>query len=42
LNGLSITATDVEMYPVFLGLAAGTVSEQELVAWLKANTRESE
>ena len=37
-NGLTLTASDVESYPVFLGLAAGDVTEAELAAWLTTNT----
>ncbi len=39
LNGMSIHATDAEMYPVFLDLAAGKLSEAELASWLDARTR---
>lgn len=39
LNGMSIHATDAEMYPVFLDLAAGKLSEGELASWLDARTR---
>lgn len=38
LNGITITADDAEMYPIFLGLAEGSVSESELAVWLKSNT----
>lgn len=38
LNGMSITATDMEMYPVFLALAAGSVSEEQLAVWLVGHT----
>ncbi len=41
LNGMSIDATDAEMYPVFLDLAAGTLSEEQLAAWLGERTRQS-
>ncbi|HEV7299792.1 MAG TPA: type II toxin-antitoxin system death-on-curing family toxin [Tepidisphaeraceae bacterium] len=42
LNGLQIEATDLEMYPVFLDLAAGTVSEEQLTAWLVAHVRRTD
>jgi death on curing protein len=42
LNGICITATDVDMYPIFLNLAAGSVSEDELTAWLRGNTSTSD
>lgn len=37
LNGYTLTASDAEIYPVFLGLAAGSVSEGDLIKWLMAN-----
>ncbi|HET6247492.1 MAG TPA: type II toxin-antitoxin system death-on-curing family toxin [Tepidisphaeraceae bacterium] len=39
LNGQTLDASDAEMYPIFLSLAAGTLSEAELGAWLTAHTR---
>jgi death-on-curing protein len=39
LNGVSIVASDAEMYPVFLDLAAGQLTEDELAAWLESHTR---
>ena len=39
LNGVTLEATDAELYPVFLDLAAGTLSEDELATWLAAHTR---
>lgn len=39
LNGYLLLADDAEMYPVFLGLAAGEVSEAELVDWLRVQCR---
>ena len=39
LNGVTLEATDAELYPVFLDLAAGALSEDELAAWLAAHTR---
>jgi death-on-curing protein len=39
LNGLTIDAGDAEMYPIFLDLAAGSLSEEALATWLTAHTR---
>ena len=39
LKGYSLEATDVELYPVFLSLAAGDLSESTLVDWLTTHTR---
>lgn len=39
LNGVSIAASDAEMYPVFLDLAAGHLTEDQLAAWLESHTR---
>jgi death-on-curing protein len=39
LNGYVLVARDEELYPVFLGLAAGEWSEQELADWLRAHAR---
>jgi death on curing protein len=39
LNGLELTATDAEAYPVFLALAVGELSEAALADWLVKNTR---
>lgn len=39
LNDITITADDVAMYPIFLGLAEGSVSEAEFAKWLEENTR---
>jgi death on curing protein len=39
LNGFLLLADDVAMYPVFLGLAEGSVSEAELTDWLRAHVR---
>ena len=37
-NGLQVTADKAERYLTFYGLAAGTVSEEELAAWFARNT----
>jgi death on curing protein len=39
LNGMSLEATDIELYPVFLSLAEGSLSESELAAWLTSHTK---
>lgn len=39
LNGMTLEATDVELYPIFLSLAAGSLTEAELAAWLAAHAR---
>jgi death-on-curing protein len=39
LNGYVLLADDSELYPVFLGLAAGKVGEDELIAWLREHAR---
>jgi death on curing protein len=38
LNGLSLTATDVECVITMLALAAGEISEEAFARWLRANT----
>jgi death on curing protein len=38
-NGVDMMASSDERYSVFLGLAAGTVSEAELAEWLRQHTR---
>jgi death-on-curing protein len=35
LNGCSLAATDLELYPMYLGLAAGNVGEEEFANWLR-------
>lgn len=35
LNGLSLEATDLELFPVYVDLAAGKLDEDELAAWLR-------
>ncbi len=35
LNGCSLEADDVELYPQYLGLADGSVGEAEFAAWLR-------
>jgi death-on-curing protein len=39
LNGLELDATDLELYPVFMALAAGTMTEAELAAWLAGHVK---
>jgi death-on-curing protein len=38
LNGLRLTATDVECVATFLALAAGDLSEDELAGWISAHS----
>jgi death on curing protein len=35
LNGSQLLATDLELYPVYLALAEGTLSEADFAAWLR-------
>jgi len=35
LNGLVLSATDLELFPVYLALAMGKLSEDDLAAWLR-------
>ncbi len=35
LNGMSLQATDLELYPVYLDLATGKLEEDELAGWLR-------
>lgn len=39
LNGYVLVANDPDLYPVFLGLAAGEISEDELTGWLRDHVR---
>jgi death-on-curing protein len=39
LNGYVLLAEDADLYPLFLGLAAGEIDEDELAAWLRDHTR---
>jgi len=39
LNGQRLLASDEDLYPLFLGLAAGEVDETSLVEWLRAHVR---
>lgn len=39
LNGYLLVAEDSDLYPVFLNLADGTISEDELAAWLRGHCR---
>lgn len=39
MNGLELTATDEGVVDLVRGVAAGSVSETELVAWIRANVR---
>ena len=42
LNGISFRPDKVEATQVFLALAAGEVSEEELAAWIDRNSRKRE
>ena len=37
LNGALLDASDLELYPLYYGLAGGSVSEAEFAAWLRAH-----
>lgn len=39
LNDYLLVADDAELYPVFLGLAEGSIGEQELAEWLRNHCR---
>ena len=39
INGISFRPDKVEAYKVYLALAAGEVSEEELAAWIDRNSR---
>lgn len=41
LNGYSLTASDPEIVVIFLGLAAGELSEDELVEWFRERVQKS-
>lgn len=36
LNGGTLEADDIELYPQYIGLAEGSLSEQEFAEWLRA------
>jgi death-on-curing protein len=39
LNGASLEASDIELYPQYLGLAAGDIEESDFAAWLRPRIR---
>lgn len=39
LNDYLLIAEDAELYPVFLGLADGSIGEEELAEWLRRHSR---
>ena len=41
MNGLTLTATDEDVVECMRRVAAGVVSETELVAWIRANVRQT-
>ena len=41
LNGLSPTASEEEKHRIYLGLAAGDLTEEAFAAWLRENTEQT-
>ena len=39
LNGASLQVDDLALYPVYIGLADGTLSEADFAAWLRQHVR---
>lgn len=39
LNGYQLVADDSDLYPVFMSLASGELSEEALLDWLRQNAR---
>ena len=39
LNGMWLFADDIALYPMYIGLADGSISETEFADWLRANIR---
>ena len=39
LNDAALVASDIELYPVYLALAEGTLSETDFAAWLRQRLR---
>ena len=39
LNGYVLLAEDAELYPLFMGIAAGELEEDELATWLRDHAR---
>lgn len=39
LNGFELVASDEDLYPVFMALAAGELDEEGFTAWLRQNAR---
>lgn len=39
LNGARLLANDLELYPQYLGLAEGSLSEADFAAWLRSHLR---
>lgn len=39
MNGYRLLADDPDLYPIFLGVAAGEICEADLVDWLRQNAR---
>ena len=38
LNGIGFTVGEEEKYPMYLALAAGDLSEEDFIVWLRKNT----
>jgi death on curing protein len=41
INGYTLEASDAEVVTIFLGLAAGEVSEEQLAEWVRDHSRRS-
>jgi death-on-curing protein len=39
LNGVTLEAEDLELFPIYLALAEGKLAEKELANWLRAHLR---
>lgn len=38
LNGYELAASDEDMLPIMLGVAAGDVTDQQFISWVQQNT----
>lgn len=38
LNGATLEADDLELYPIYIGLAEGSLAESEFAEWLRLHT----
>lgn len=41
LNGMLLLASDLELYPLYIGLAEGTLDEADFAGWLRRHLRAS-